>query len=106
MTNADKEAVYTYLTTLQKAALVTGDKEHQAPARFCTADTEDDDCDTAGGETCAVLSGDDGECIGGACTTDADCGACQTCDGGTMKCVAENPSSTCVKLSLSPSASA
>lgn len=104
MTNADKEAVYTYITTIQKAGLVTGDIAHQAPARFCETATAATDC-PGSGETCEAISvfdtDDTHECAGAACsdaTNATDCGACQTCVAG--KCVKEDSSSACVTTSL------
>jgi hypothetical protein len=101
MSNGDKLAVYTYISTIQKnAALVgiaAGDLAHQAPSRYCTVATQATAC-TGAGETCDATTS---TCVGGDCTTngDADCGACQTCSGA-KKCVAEDPTSACVKTSL------
>lgn len=106
MTTTDKQAVYTYITTIQKNHLITGDSPHQAPARYCTSATVATDCRT--GETCAsvTIGAPTGECVGGSadCTADSDCGACETCDLGgsnpTKRCIAEDPNSDCVKNSF------
>jgi hypothetical protein len=102
MTNSDKQAVYTYITTIQQNALVSAaDTVHQAPARYCTVATVATDC--AAGETCATVNiqgTDTGECIGATCTLDSDCGACQTCVGGPKACAAEDPNSSCVTTSF------
>ncbi len=102
MTTADKQAVYTYITTIQQAGLITGDAKRQAPARYCTSATAATDC-PGSGETCATITINGmstGECVGGACSVDSDCDACQTCDGGTSKCIAEDSTSACVMTSL------
>jgi hypothetical protein len=109
MTNQDKEAVFTYISTIQKNSLVTGDKPHQAPARYCTTATVAADCKGVG-ETCDATTH---TCVNGDCDNpishladDSMCGACQACDSGTHKCLAENPSSSntaaadCVKNSF------
>ncbi len=99
MTNQDKEAVYTYITTIQKATFITGDKKHQAPARYCAVVG---DCEV--GEACTSITINGAptkECTGAACTADSDCGACQKCDTSvTLKCLAEDPASACVTSSL------
>jgi len=99
MVNGDKLAVYTYISTIQKNAaavgIAAGDLAHQAPSRYCTVATQAADC-TGTGETCDATTS---TCVGGSCTGDADCGACQTCSG-TNKCVAESPTSLCVQTSL------
>jgi hypothetical protein len=100
MSARDKAAVYTYITGLQDAGLVTGDTRNQIPARFCT--TAVADCEA--GETCdAVTIGGAAtkECAGAACVANGDCGACQTCDTVTThKCVPEDPGSACVLTSF------
>lgn len=62
------------------------DVEHQPPARFCGGSA-----DCAAGESCTA---DTHECVGGACSSDLDCGTCQTCGSGT--CQAPAPDSACV----------
>jgi hypothetical protein len=103
MTVADKQAVYTYITTIQASGLVTGEPDHQAPARYCETATAATDCPGAG-EACTavtILGTPTHECTGTACTSDADCGACQACDiGNTNKCLAEDPASACVTTSF------
>ncbi|MEI9952740.1 MAG: hypothetical protein WDO74_28095 [Pseudomonadota bacterium] len=99
MSNGDKLAVYTYISTIQKNAaslgIAAGDVVQQAPSRYCTVATQAADC-TGSGETCDATTS---TCVGGACAGNADCGACQTCSG-TNTCVAESPTSACVLTSL------
>jgi hypothetical protein len=83
--DADLRAVFTYVDALPRTAGAT-DLPRQGAARWCAADA---DCAT--GETCSLATG---ECVGGACTTDEDCGACQVCAGGA--CQAPAPDSACV----------
>jgi cytochrome c553 len=92
MTLDDMEAVYTYLKTLALEAPFTGvaDKPTQPAARYCASSTN---CLT--GETCNMATS---ECVGGACTTDIDCGACQTCVASA--CVAPVASSSCLTAGL------
>ncbi len=105
MTLDDKLAVYVYLSTLQNAGLITGDVEHQPPARycddgviatgFCTADEScvfDDIAENTGVGTCAL----------GPCLVAADCGACQACAdvGAGLACQVEDPTSSCVLTSF------
>jgi hypothetical protein len=79
----DLQALWDYLSTTQRTAGVA-DVARQPPARWCAAAT-----DCRSGETC-----DAGECVGGACQVDADCGACQTCGGSA--CQAPLPTSACL----------
>jgi hypothetical protein len=99
LTAEDKAAVYTYISTLQAATLVAGDNPNQAPSRFCE---DANDCEL--GETCemvTVLGAPTGTCAGGPCASDADCGACQTCDVGvTDACLPEDAGSACVLSSF------
>ena len=94
MTLGDLEAVYTYVRTVAQVAPRTGanDKATQDAARYCT---QTSDCNTTAGETCNVATS---ECIGKACTQDADCAVCQTCPsgGGTRRCAAPLAASTCL----------
>lgn len=84
--DSDLRAVYDFV---KAAPSITGaaDVERQPYAVLCAVDT---DCG-GGGQTCSLATH---ECIGKACTSDADCGACQTCGGGT--CKAPAPDSACV----------
>lgn len=88
MTLDDQRAVFTYFTNVPPR--VANDAPKQRPARFCTA-TNLAFCEA--GETCDAARG---ECVGGSCGGDEDCGACQTCDLGTGTCAASDPTSTCV----------
>lgn len=81
----DLTSIYEYVSVLPHPN-GANDKATQPPARYCAAST---DCKT--GETCNTATK---ECIGGACTTDAQCGACQTCTAS--KCAAPATGSTCV----------
>jgi hypothetical protein len=76
MVEEDVKSIHTYLLNQAKIS-GAADKATQGPARYCTIDTN-----CLGGETCNVATN---ECIGGACTTDADCGACQTCTASKCK---------------------
>lgn len=96
MTTRDKLAVYTYITTIRSNPLVTGDKAHQRPSRYCTVLTQATNC-TGANETCDATTG---TCVGGDCDADADCEACQTCTGIGGVCVAENAASSCVLTSF------
>jgi mono/diheme cytochrome c family protein len=93
MTLDDMEAVYTYLKTIALEAPFTGsaDKPTQPAARYCASSTT---CLT--GETCNTATN---ECVGGACTSDRDCGACQTC-GSSSTCVAPDAASACLTAGL------
>lgn len=85
MTDADLEAIYTYVKNVP-ARTGENDKETQELTRFCTIDA-----DCRAGETCAVATD---ECVGGACSADVECGVCQTCSGG--HCAAPAPDSPCL----------
>jgi hypothetical protein len=92
----DLEAVYTYLSWIaQKADITTNDVDQQGAARYCTSSS-----DCFPGESCN--SGDSGtatnECYGGPCSTDADCGTCQTCTTGT--CALPDPAGACMLSAL------
>jgi hypothetical protein len=96
LTTQDLEAVFTYFKYIATVRPTTGpgDKVTQQAARYCAASS---DCKGAG-ETCNTATS---ECIGGACASAADCGACQTCDvGGTNKCLAPAAASTCLTLGI------
>ncbi len=88
METDDLVSLYTYLDTLAKhqpATVANSDKLTQDAALYC---------DTAhpcpGGYTCNVDTTYGNECVGNDCSVggDADCGACQQCDGGTHTCLA------------------
>jgi hypothetical protein len=91
MTLHDLESLYTYLRYLP-ARTGMNDKMTQPAARYCTVNT---DCNTANGETCAMAIH---ECLGGACSSNADCGACQDCTGGY--CAAPAAGSMCLASGL------
>ncbi|MBI4818675.1 MAG: cytochrome C [Deltaproteobacteria bacterium] len=77
LTIDDLEAIYFYLTRLPTPA---GDKVIPGPVYRC-----DTTADCATGSTCFNYTGPygpTGECQS-SCTTDADCGVCQTCSAGT-----------------------
>ena len=89
MTDSDVRAIYVYLknqTPMQGAA----DKATQQPARWCASQA---DCGAS--ETCNTATS---ECVGGACTADVQCGACQICTQG--KCAAPEASSTCLQAGI------
>jgi mono/diheme cytochrome c family protein len=85
----DLEAIWTYLKTIPPRTGMA-DKTVQEVARFCA---KDGDC--VAGETCNVASK---ECVGGACASNADCGACQSCTGG--RCAAPAPGEACLTQGL------
>ena len=72
----DLRGVYDYM---KRSPSTTGasDADHQPPARACQAST-----DCLAGETC---TSDTHECVGGGCSTDLDCGTCQTCGAGACQ---------------------
>jgi hypothetical protein len=74
----DLQAVYTFE---KRSPATTGaaDQPRQPYARWCAVNG---DCNAGAGETCATATS---ECVGGACTSELDCGACQTCEGGHCK---------------------
>jgi hypothetical protein len=78
----DLLGLYTYMK-LTRATTGPTDLAHQAPARWCKAAT-----DCRGGEACVS-----GQCVGGGCAQDIDCGTCQTCGSGA--CQAPAASSVC-----------
>jgi hypothetical protein len=84
----DLRAVYDYAMAVS-ATPGASDVPHQAPARWCAAAS-----DCGSGESCTS-----GECTGGACKGDLDCGTCQTCDGSGSTCQAPAPTSICVLTS-------
>jgi hypothetical protein len=81
----DLQAIYAYLKALP--ATTGADDPRQEPARWCAADA-----DCTPGESCAPATG---ECTGGACASDLDCGTCQTCGAGGA-CEAPAASSACL----------
>ena len=87
----DLRAVFGYVAHLP--ANTTSDFARQDYARWCMAAG---DCRAA--ETCHEDLAVGNECVGAACRVDADCDACQTCDGGT--CAAPLPTSACVAGAL------
>ncbi len=80
----DLEAVYTYMRWLAVNAPIKGaaDIVTQSAARYCASSAG---CNA--GETCNTATN---ECIGGPCTVDSDCGACQTCTTGACAAPAAN----------------
>jgi hypothetical protein len=80
MLSEDLAAVYQYISQVPKRT-GANDKLTQPPARFCAAGGPS----CLPGETCTA-----GECTGGGCTDNANCGACQPCgagaDGGVSSC--------------------
>jgi hypothetical protein len=80
----DMVSIYEFLSQV-KVTPIGADKMTQPPARYCT---QPSDC--LSGETCNVATN---ECIGGQCSTNADCGACQTC---STTCQAPSASSPCL----------
>jgi hypothetical protein len=82
---SDLRAVYDYAKAIP-ATTGASDVPHQAPARWCAAAS-----DCGSGESCTS-----GECSGGACASDLDCGTCQTCDLVAKACQAPAPASLCV----------
>jgi hypothetical protein len=89
LTAGDMASVFTFLTNLPHPT-GTSDKATQPAARYCAKST---DCNA--GETCSAATS---ECVGGACTTAADCGACQTCTTGA--CAAPAAASACLTTGL------
>jgi hypothetical protein len=85
----DLHDVYDYVKSLPNTTGAS-DVERQPYAVLCAADA---DCGGAG-QTCSVATH---ECVGKACSVDSDCGACQTCGGGT--CQAPAATSLCVATS-------
>jgi hypothetical protein len=84
---SDLRAVYDFAKAVP-ATSGASDLLHQPPARWCAAPS-----DCGSGESCTA-----GECTGGACSGDLDCGTCQTCgSGGT--CQAPAADSQCVLTS-------
>ena len=84
----DLFSVYTYVHNLPTTS-GPSDVDQQTYTRLCAVDS---DCMT--GEICATATQ---ECIGGPCSSDADCGACQTCGAG--KCQAPAADSVCLATS-------
>jgi hypothetical protein len=82
---SDLRAVYDYAKAVP-ATTGASDVAHQAPARWCAAAS-----DCGSGESCTS-----GECSGGTCASDLDCGTCQTCDLVAKACQAPAPASLCV----------
>lgn len=85
MTLDDLTAVYTYVMSVPRRT-GANDKVTQDPARYCDANVP---CEA--GETCEPTTH---ECVGGACSGDGDCGACQTCTAGA--CAAPASGSPCL----------
>jgi hypothetical protein len=85
MVEEDVKSIHTYLANQARIA-GAADKATQGPARYCTSNGN-----CLGGETCNVATN---ECVDGACTSDADCGACQTCTAS--KCKAPVAGSACL----------
>jgi hypothetical protein len=89
LTLDDMESIFVFLQN-QPAPTGANDKATQPAARYCAAST-----DCLSGESCNTATN---ECIGGACTSAADCGACQTCT--SSKCAAPSGASTCLTNGL------
>jgi mono/diheme cytochrome c family protein len=90
LVDQDLQSVFTYVSHVTPNT--TTDLQRQDYARWCASDA---DCDP--GETCH-LDPDPAignECIGKACTVDADCDACQTC-GSCDTCDAPTRDSACL----------
>jgi hypothetical protein len=83
---SDLRAVYDFAKAVP-ATTGASDVQHQPPARWCAAAS-----DCRSGESCTS-----GECTGGTCGGDLDCGTCQTCGSGT--CQAPAADSLCVLTS-------
>jgi hypothetical protein len=84
----DLRAVYDYAKAVP-ATTGPSDVAHQPPARWCSTAS-----DCRSGESCTS-----GECTGGTCAGDLDCGTCQTCDSGGSVCQAPAAGSLCVLTS-------
>jgi hypothetical protein len=83
----DLEAIYVYMnavaTQYGKTALTgAADKTIPAPALYCDTSNA---CPTS--MKCSSTSAA-GECLPTSCVKDTDCGACQTCGGGSVGCQA------------------
>jgi hypothetical protein len=96
LTASDLEDVYTYMKILAQDydhTMGQVDKVTQDYARYCTSNS-----DCYSGETCFVDSSSpatvNNQCVGGPCTVDTDCDACQTCSNGA--CVQPSASSACI----------
>jgi len=90
MTTADQVALYTYMkATATQFSATVADKATQGAALWC----DNANACPAAYTTCSQQAAPIGnECIGNACTDDAQCGACQHCDtAGTKKCKAPDP---------------
>ncbi len=91
METDDLVSVYTYVDTLAKhnpATVANHNKLTQSAALYCDAAHA---CPSGLGYTCVIDATYGNECAHNACTTDAQCGACQMCDngtGGTNTCLA------------------
>jgi hypothetical protein len=94
MTLDDLESVFAYLQNLDNSG-VTPDKTTQPLARYCTVATQAVDC-PGSGETCHEDPVVGNECVGGGCSSADECGACQTCPGGTHVCTAPSLGDACL----------
>ena len=88
MTLSDLEAVWTYLKTIPAIPSTSSDAADKQTQHFAMYCAKDSDCPV--GQTCATASN---ECVGTACTTEFDCGACQKCTANA--CAAPGASDTC-----------
>jgi hypothetical protein len=93
METEDIVSVYTYLHVLASQQPRTGanDKHTQPAALYCDANNPCPGNFTA----CHMDATTGNECVGNSCASDADCGACQTCDN-TNVCAAPSASSPCL----------
>ncbi len=94
MTLPDLQAVYDYMNlaagSFGKTATAMHDTNIPMAAIYCDAMNA---CPT--GFACSAASGA-GECLLQACTKDADCAVCQTCDTTAKKCAAPAATAACL----------
>ena len=90
LVDEDLRAIFTYMRRVPPAH--SSDLPRQDYARWCAADT---DCEA--GEACHMDPDPTvgNECVGRACSVDAECDTCQTCNAGA--CVAPAPDSACLR---------
>ena len=98
METEDIVSVYTYLHLLasQEPRTNANDKATQPAAIYCDANNP---CPAVPGFTCHMDATVGNECVGNSCASDADCGACQTCDS-SQHCAAPAASSPCLQGGL------
>jgi hypothetical protein len=89
----DLRAIYVYLSRTPTRS-GAADKQIQDFTRWCATAA-----DCRAGETCSMNPATTtNECVGGACSTDHDCSACQVCTDGA--CMAPTVSSVCLQQGL------